>query len=124
MHNCTLNGANNNVSIFAIILTAIKYHIILQRKEKPTFPYCNLKYGSHFPDLSFEVRSFPSTATTLIFLPVLEREFDDPYIDFRELTLNLFKRCEPSENCHSFNTSLTVNCKMHINERNYYCFSQ
>jgi hypothetical protein len=24
--------------------------------------------------------------------------------------------CEPSENCHSFNTSLTVNCKIYSNE--------
>lgn len=84
----------------------------MKGREKSTFPYCNLTYGSHFPDLSFETRSFPSKTVMFTFLPVLGRKFDDPKSDLRELTREL-STCEPSENCHSFRTSFTVNYMMH-----------
>lgn len=79
-----------------------------------TFPYCSFTYGSDFPNLSFTTRSFPSTTVIQILLPVLVRRFDDPKSDGRELRWKLFELCEPSESCHSFKTSFTVNCIQYL----------
>lgn len=47
----------------------------------------------------------------ITFLPVLDWKFGEPIRDCLDaMHMELFDLHEPSENCHSFKTSFTLNC--------------
>lgn len=76
----------------------------------PTFPYCSLTYGSHFPDLGTD-KFCPSTTVILSFFPVLGSKFVLSSIDCWGLTAwALLQLARPSEYSHSLIKSRTVNC--------------